>query len=202
MLFSEGMPSPHDGSTPLIEHNSDILDSSIRSTPCPRERRRTSPAHSESTLLQPSSNRATPGGLDVFEPPKDEARDHGAAAGTQEQLRLQESIASLRRKLEASTALVDRFHLRNEVIRLEKELNEKKLEQARSEQQSAKEDASTAVEAGRKKEVALSSILCILLLALFVYVNWSLFYSPEISYVRQRRRTNEPGRDECSMGED
>lgn len=188
MLLSGGRPSPLDGSTPLIEDESDAPYSSTRSTPCPPGQAARSPASRESTQPPPSSNHATPGDPEVHsEPPRYHEARH-AAASTEEERHLKESIASLRQKLEASTALVDRLHLRNEVYRLENEMNEKKVQQVRLEQQSAKEEAHTATEAGRKRQMVLSSMLCLLLLALLIYINWSLFHTPEVAYVRQRRR--------------
>ncbi|EME45187.1 hypothetical protein DOTSEDRAFT_33752 [Dothistroma septosporum NZE10] len=188
MLLSGGRPSPHDGSTPVIEDDSNEPHSSTCSTPCPGSPVATSPTDSESTQQRLSRTQATLGDSEVPDWPRNSTKYAEAVPTTKQERDLKEPITSLRQKLEASTALINRLHLRNEVIRLENVLDGKRLQEARSEQRDATEKAQAATGDGRKTKVVLGSVLGFLLLVLSGYVNWALFYSPEVSYVRQRRR--------------
>ena len=103
ILLSGGRSSPHDGSTPLIEDDSNHPYSSKRSTPCPPRPAAASLTDSEATQQPPSSTRATPSDREVSTQPEHHARNGDAAATWEEERNLTDTVISLRQKLDASS---------------------------------------------------------------------------------------------------
>lgn len=183
-----GTPRP----TPVVAEETDQILNTRGSTPCPGG----DPANANALDVfgnpQPSENDgdgipATPWSeLNRRENDRNlqAAIDHVPGS---EVNRLRSSIARLQEKLGVSTAMVHNLQTRNAIHQADADRGEAQLKQANEARDNALARIADTDKTFDQVKSNLTSLICLILVAIFLYAYACHYYGPEMSYIRKRR---------------
>ncbi|KXT04183.1 hypothetical protein AC578_95 [Pseudocercospora eumusae] len=183
-----GTPRP----TPVIAEETGQSLNTRASTPCPGGARANANALRVSDNPQPSENDeggipATPWSeLNRRENDRNlqAAIDHAPAS---EVNRLRISIASLQERLGVSTAMIHNLQTRNAIHQADADRGEAQLKQANEARDNALARMADTAKSSNLVKDSLTSLICLILAAIFLYAYACHYYGPEMSYIRKRR---------------
>ncbi|KAF7192700.1 hypothetical protein HII31_05972 [Pseudocercospora fuligena] len=101
--------------------------------------------------------------------------------------RLRSSIARLQEKLGVSTAMVHNLQTRNAIHQADADRGEAQLRQAKEARDNALARVADTAKSSNQVKDSLTSLICLILAAIFLYAYACHYYGPEMSYIRKRR---------------
>ena len=101
--------------------------------------------------------------------------------------RLRSSIARLQEKLGVSTAMVHNLQTRNAIHQADADRGEAQLRQAEEARDNALARVADTGKTFDQVKSNLTSLICLILVAIFLYAYACHYYGPEMSYIRKRR---------------